>query len=74
MITSLLLSGNILYFWYFLVLVGGVPAVAVIVGGWWLYVRKASSADARVGRSSLVLLLAFVVGTGVCFCTLAYLH
>lgn len=74
MLASLLLSGNILYFWGFLVLVGGVPAVALTVAGWWFYVRKASSADARIGRFSLVLLFAFVVGAGTCFSTVAALH
>jgi hypothetical protein len=74
MIKSLLLSGNIRYFWYFLVLVGCTPAVVIIMVGWWFYVRKASSADAKIGRFSLGLLLAFMVGVGTCFSTVASLR
>lgn len=74
MLTTLLLSGNIAYLWYFLLLVGGVPLVVVVVAGWWLYARKAAGQDERIGRLSLVLLLAFMVGAGACFSTLAFMH
>ena len=74
MFTNLLLSGNILYCWYFLLVVGGAPAVIVMVVGRWFYFRKAASADARIGRFSLVLFLAFMVGAGTCFSTLVALH
>jgi hypothetical protein len=74
MLITLLLSGNIAYLWYFLLLAGGVPLVVVIVAGWWFYVRKAAVQDERIGRISLVLLLAFVVSAGTCFSALAFLH
>ncbi|WP_144848900.1 hypothetical protein [Hymenobacter setariae] len=74
MLATLLLSGNIAYLWYFLLLVGGVPMALIVVAGWWYYVRKAAGHDERIGRLSLVLLLAFIVGAGACFSMLAFMH